>query len=805
MNENVEQIPSLPSEPPLRSWSSWRARSKRSKAIFLSVAILLCGGASYLLIGRGNDTISNSATLMAVTLDGDELDHVQFGSKGSLEGLLAKSFRLRLDEAPGPISILTEGEFRSERFLVVSNGRIALVGASDDRQGLIVVDPGSGEELELIEYDDVSISATFVRRSSQFFVTVAEDERSRCIGVDLEGNQVLIGRGYCQVLDSGDVLAIDEDDDSNEVSVLKADADGQQIGRYNFELEEFNVTSDGSFAHGYEREDDQGRMLLAVYDFSEEQVWRQPEDAIAADVVSEMSSGLVIAVDGGDEEVSVELITSTEEGSAVSGIASAEEVSLFVVDSGETLVIGEAMAGKEIDQWRIVQPTGEPGEEVFFEEAISSWFEVPTLGRIVAFDATKGEIYTGSIESGLEYVDDVDAESISVYTSGTDLFVHASDTLFLLNVETNELFRLSNDIAQVDYVSAESGVFVYRDEDENSFLARFVDGALVDLDEDDNIYSALVEADGQIYYSTADDDGDNLTLKSIKLHDDRARQASEVDKEIADEVLVFRSEYLWNTRVETSYLQLFEAIIDERRRECRDEGLETLEVSGTTTLQSIPGTGSVVCLTVSDADLDDFPYFGVEISNEADFDLAMMVEQDGDTLYEADDQMSGGRITSYSPLRDDMTLEAGTYRLRIFPVEGGGVTAPTVIRFFATSTSSTEYSEVATDGSFSTSGCDYVLESSGSSVTVEVSYDITSVLCIERLSTETIVGFTIRTVWDGSYLDVSYECDDFSGSFYSTSYADSMPAGTGYNRCSITETWPSDGSYGDLIVFYGGE
>lgn len=805
MNENVEQIPGIPSEPPLRPRSSWRAHSKRSKAIFLSVAILLCGGAAYLLIGRGNDTSSNSATLMAVTLDGDELDHVQFGSKGPLGGLLAKSFRLRLDEAPGPISVLAEGEFRSERFLVVSNGRIALVGASDDRQGLIVVDPGSGEELELIEYDDVSISATFVRRSSQFFVTVAEDERSRCIGVDLEGNQVLIGRGYCQVLDSGDVLAIDEDDDSNEVSVLKADADGQQTGRYDFELEDFVVTSDGSFAYGYEREDDQSRMLLAVYDFREEQVWRQPEDAISADVVSEMSSGLVIAVDGGDEEVSVELITSTEEGSDVSGIASAEEVSLFVVDSGETLVIGEAMAGKEIDQWRIVQPTGEPGEEVFFEEAITSWFEVPASGRIVAFDGIKGEIHTGFIESGLEYVDDVDAEFISVYSSGTDLFVHASDTLFLLDVETNELFRLSNDVAQVDYVSAESGVFVYRDEDENSFLARFVDGALVDLDEDDNIYSALVEADGQIYYSTSDDDGDNLTLKSIKLHDDRARQASEVDKEVADEVLVFRSEYLWNTRVETSYLQLFEAIIDERRRECRDEGLETLEVSGTTTLQSIPGTGSVVCLTVSDADLEDSPFFGVEISNEADFDLAMMVEQDGDTLYEADDQTSDGRIVSYSPLRDDMSLEAGTYRLRVFPVEGGGVTAPTTVRFFATSTSSSEYSEVASGNSFSTSGCDYVLNSSESSVTVEVSYDITSVLCIERLSTETIVGFTIRTVWDGTYLDVSYECDDFSGDFYSTSYSESMPAGKGYNRCSITETWPSDGSYGDLIVFYGGE
>ena len=799
MNENVEQIPGIPSEPPLRPWSSWRARSKRSKAIFLSVAILLCGGAAYLLIGRGNDTSSNSATLMAVTLDGDELDHVQFGSKGSLEGLLAKSFRLRLDTIPEPISVLAEGEFRTERFLVVSNGRIALVGDSDDRQGLIVVDPGSGEELELIEYDDVSISATFVRRSSQFFVTVFEEDRSRCIGVDLEGNQVLIGRGYCQVLDSGDVLAIDEDDDSNEVSVLKADADGQQTGRYDFELEDFVVTSDGSFAYGYEREDDQSRRLLAVYDFREEQVWRQPEDAIYADVVSEMSSGLVIAVDGGDEVVSLELITSTEEGSDVSGVASAEEVSLFVVDSGETLVIGEAMAGKEIDQWRIVQPTG---EEVFFEEAITSWFEVPASGRIVAFDGIKGEIYTGFIESGLEYVDDVDAEFISVYSSGTDLFVHASDTLFLLDVETNELFRLSNDVAQVDYVSAESGVLVYRDEDENNFLARFVDGELVDLDEDDNIL-AVVEADGKIYYSTSDYDGDNLTLKSIKLHDDRARQASEVDEEIADEVLVFRSEVL-NTRVETSYVQLFEAIIDERRRECRDEGLETLEVSGTTTLQSIPGTGSVVCLTVSDADLEDSPFFGVEISNEADFDLAMMVEQDGDTLYEADDQTSDGRIVSYSPLRDDMFLEAGTYRLRVFPVEGGGVTAPTTVRFFATSTSSSEYSEIASGNSFSTSGCDYVLNSSESSVYVEVSYDFTSVLCIERLSTETIVGFETETVWDGEYLDVSYGCDDFFGSFYYTS-SEWMPAGKGYNRCSFTETWPSDGSYGEIIVFYGGE
>jgi hypothetical protein len=315
----------------------------------------------------------------------------------------------------------------------------------------------------------------------------------------------------------------------------------------------------------------------------------------------------------------------------------------------------------------------------------------------------------------------------------------------------------------------------------------------------------LIGGDGFLYYTTSDFDGDNLTLKAIKLQEDRGRQGSEVSKDIADEVLLGSAVTRWNAGVEPSYSRAFEAIIDERRRACRDEGLEILEVSGTTTLQSIPGQGSVICLTVTESDVAGNPYFGLEVSNDADFDLAMTIEMDGDTLYEADDQMEGGKIVSYSPVRDDMFLEVGTYRLKVFPVEGGGVSAPTAIRFFTTTTTSSEYSEVTGSESFSTSGCDYILESSDYSVVVEVSYDFTNVLCIERLATDTILLFEIGTVYDGSYLDVNYDCDDFGGDFYLGKYSELQLAGKGYNRCSITETWPSDGSNGELIVSYGGE
>lgn len=800
-----EQTSNIPPEPPLRPWSSWKSRPKRSKAIFLSVAILLSGVVAYLLLGRGNDTSSNgTAALMAVTRDGDELDYVQFGVGSSVAKLLEESFRLRIDEVPSSIEVLDEGGPSSVPFLTVPNGRIALIAESDDQQGLIVIKPGSGLEVELIEYDDVLLSATYVRRSSQFFVTVAEEDRSRCVGVDLKGNQVLVGRGYCQVLDSGDVLAIDTDDDTNEVSVVKADDKGQQTGRYDFELDDFVVTTDGSFAYGFEQ-DGAERSLLAVYDFREERVWRQPADAISAALVSEMSRGLAIAVDRGTEEVSVELVMSTDEGSEVSTIASAEEVSVFVVDSAEKLIVGESMAGKDIDQWRMYGQLGTPVDGFIFEDAITAWFEIPALDRIVAFDGAKGEIFTGSIESGLEYVDDVNAEYISVYSTGQNVFVHADESLFLLDVEMKDLFRLSNDMAQVDYFSSELGVFIYQDEDENSFLARYVDGALVDVDEDDNIYPEVVEAGGFLYYSTSDDDGDNLTLKSIKLQNDGVQQGSEVDRDIAEDVLLLRAESRSGSDVEVSYPRLFEAVVDQRRRECRDEGLEILDVSEETTLPSIPGIGSVVCLTVAEADLDIDSFFGVEISNDGDFDLAMTVQQDDVTLYEADDQLSGGRIISYSPLRDDMTLDVGTYRLRVYPVEGGGVSAPTAIRFFATSTSTAEFSEMERELSFSTSVCDYVLDSSEPSVTIGISNDTTSVLCIERRSTDTIVGFTVITVRDGMFLDVGYECDDFSGNFYSSSYFELMPSGKGYNVCYISETYPFDGEFGDVRVFYDGD
>ena len=785
---------------------SWRALSLRPKALFLFLMIAVAGVAAYLFVGsEDGDSASTKSIAMAATLDGDEVDHLQFGSRSSIEGVLADAFRIRLDGLPLEMKVLDDDEIRPVRFHVAPNGRIALVGVRDESQGLVLVDPKSGKEVELIEYDDVSISATFVQSSSQFFATVAEEDRSRCIGVDLRGNQTLIGRGYCQVLTSGDVLAIDEDDDSDEVTVVKANSTGEQTGRYDFELSEFAVIADGTLAFGYQRDGADERPLLSVFDFREEEVWQQPEDALSAEVVDESQGGILIAVDVGNEEVSIELVKSVDDGAEVTTIASAEEVSVFVANAGETIIVGESMADKEIDEWRVVSDSGVASEDVFFQETLTSWFEVPSLDRVVAFDGSKGEVYSGSIDGGLEFVDDVDADSISVYVSGQDVFVHASDTFYLLDIQSNELFRLSNDVAEVQFVSEDSGVVVFTDDDENSRLARFVDGALVDLDEDDNIFSVLIGGDGFLYYTTSDFDGDNLTLKAIKLQEDRGRQGSEVSKDIADEVLLGSAVTRWNAGVEPSYSRAFEAIIDERRRACRDEGLEILEVSGTTTLQSIPGQGSVICLTVTESDVAGNPYFGVEVSNDADFDLAMTIEMDGDTLYEADDQMEGGKIVSYSPVRDDMFLEVGTYRLKVFPVEGGGVSAPTAIRFFTTTTTSSEYSEVTGSESFSTSGCDYILESSDYSVVVEVTYDFTNVLCIERLATDTILLFEIGTVYDGSYLDVNYDCDDFGGDFYLGKYSELQLAGKGYNRCSITETWPSDGSNGELIVSYGGE
>jgi len=738
-------------------------------------------------------------------MDGEEIDSLQLGDASSIKKLLKESARLRVDDISA-FQIFDAGSFETRLFEQTSGGRIIVKGISDDEEGLFLVSPKSGELFELISFDNYELSPTYFPASDIFFVTVAEDNRVRCLSVDMEGNQSLVGRGYCKPLVTSEVLAIDEDDDSSDVSVLKADSSGEPIGKYDFQLEDFSVTSDGHLAYGYKSNDD-GESFFAVFDFQEEEIWTEDESAIGVEAVETGSGVLLIATDNGDEQIVLESISSDGKSSTTTTLASAESLSVFSLDAGNTLLIGESKSGDEATTWQAVSAAGseKPSDEAFFDQTLSSIFAIPTLGQLVGWDGEKGELFLGNPSDGLEYVEDIDADYINVFASGEDLFIHAGTDLWRLDPKEPELFRLANDVSEVVSLSEEDAVFVYTDTDDNQRLARYVDDEMVDLDEADIIYDASVSSDGFIYYSTSDYDGSGLVLKAIKMVGSANRQRTQVSEEVTDDVLLRGSIPTWNGLVHLESRWEFDAVIDERRRACNEEGLQIVGLSEIASLSSISGSGATLCLNVTEDDGAAYPYFGLEVLNDADFDLAMEISQDGSVLYSADDQVSGSSITSYSPLRDDLQLDPGTYRVRIFEVEGNSVSAPTNVRFFGSNEPSITSSAVAGASNYDTGDCDWVLESDDYSIDVYISNSYTTTVCISRLATGSSIAFETLNVYGGSYLDVELDCDDFSNTYYYTYDVEYQAGGKGYNRCYITETYGSDGYEGTIRISYGGD
>jgi hypothetical protein len=344
-------------------------------------------------------------------------------------------------------------------------------------------------------------------------------------------------------------------------------------------------------------------------------------------------------------------------------------------------------------------------------------------------------------------------------------------------------------------------VFVFKDDNDNYRLVRLLEGELVEIDEDGLIGGLVTAGSSKLYYSTGDDDGSNIEFNSIDLSNEPGKQRSKVGKRLANDAMVIPELLDSDVFLEAHERNEVLANIDSRRRACKDEGLQILESGDSTTFEVLPTGGSYFCLSVSDQDLESFTYFGLEVSSE--IDLEMEVFQDDDVLYAGDDQVgSSGRIVSYDPTIINMDLVSGTYRVHLFPHEdNANLGVPSRVTF----SGSEEYVESETSTSAtvdsSTSGCDVIIYPFDT-MNFEIGQIAQQICFIQDPSAAQDISIQNLGAFDGQFLDVTLNCDSYD----KTSYNDYdyifyyIEAGKGVDRCEISETFSSDGSYGEVSV-----
>ena len=158
---------------------------------------------------------------------------------------------------------------------------------------LKILDITSGSSIDLIEPDYFSLSSYYSSTYSKFFVTVSEDDRTRCLSVDLKGNQVQLGRGYCKLLTTDLVLVVDEDDDSDRVMILTFDSEGAEVGEVEVELSGIATTPSGDLLYGFSENAD-GASLFTVLNSDGTNIWQASPDFLETIVIDVLNNGLIV-------------------------------------------------------------------------------------------------------------------------------------------------------------------------------------------------------------------------------------------------------------------------------------------------------------------------------------------------------------------------------------------------------------------------------------------------------------------------------------------------------------------------------
>jgi hypothetical protein len=777
--------------------------SKKKTFVIGFLIILAIAALALFFLGQsGNESSSRSAVVLASYDDG-VVDYIQIGSSDSVETIVDEAGKTQLEEMV-QIQILSEGVFSARSYVSLSDGDVAFSYRNKEKEGLKILDITSGSSIDLIEPDYFSLSSYYSSTYSKFFVTVSEDDRTRCLSVDLKGNQVQLGRGYCKLLTNDLVLVVDEDDDSDRVMILTFDSEGAEVGEVEVELSGMSTTPSGDLLFGFSENAD-GASLFTVLNSDGTNIWQASPDFLETIVIDVLNNGLVVAVDEGEEIEILRLITAASETGDVRILAEAEKISTFSSPNGNAIFVSAVSQDSEFDSWEMFTITSEanPESQEFYSGELTSMYFVPDSETILGWNSSNSELLIGTANTGLTDLADFEASISQIFVMQNQVYVLSDGELWVVNEVDLDVDKIAEDIASVTEVSrGESNAFVYMDTNDNYRLARIIDGSLIEIDEDDLILGLHESGSSKLYYSTAESDSSNIELYSVDLVNDAGEQRAKVGKRIANDTVIISESSTW----EDFFLGAYEgkeavANIDSRRRACKDENLQILESGASTTFQVLPPEGAYFCISVSERDLETISYFEIEVSS--DIDLEMEVFQENEVLYAEDDERnsSGGRV-SYNPSIFNMELEAGTYRVHIFPEEPRpNLGSPSTVTFQG----STDYVERETSTTSptdtSTSGCDVTVDSFETQY-FDINYDSKQICFIQDPDDPQEIVITNLGAYDGGYLDVTLTCDTFSDTVY-TDYENifySIDAGKGVERCEIRETFSGDGSYGQVSV-----
>jgi hypothetical protein len=778
--------------------------SKRKIAEVTIVADAVAVAALVLFQSSSNGPDDSNAPVVLANFDDEKIDYLQIGSSNSVEKILDGAGKIRLEDV-SQIQVLSDGFFSVRNYVSLQNGDVALSYTHKDRTGLSILKGNSESVIELVEPDYFSISTYYSANSSKFFVTVIEENRSRCLLIDLKGNQTQLGRGYCKLLTSDLVLVIEKDDDTNKVTVRTFDAEGMEVEKVEVELSDFGTTPSGDLYYGFS-ENSSGDSLLTVLKSSGLKIWQTSPEALETSVVDVLNNGLVVAVDEGDEIARLNLITANSDAGIITTVAEGEKVSSFSSTDRKTLYVSAASQDSEFDEWKVfsINSQDEPIGKDFYSGELTTMYFIPESQTILGWNSNSSELLIGTEEEGLTYLSDFDAPISQLFIMQNQVYLLSDGELWNLNESEQDVDKLEENIALViEVASGNSNVFVFKDDNDNYRLVRLLDGELVEIDEDGLIGGLVTAGSSKLYYSTGDEDGSNMEFNSIDLSNEPGKQRSKVSKRLANDAMVIPELLDSGLFLEPRERSEVVANIDSRRRACKDEGLQILESGDSTTFEVLPTGGSYFCISVSDRDLESFTYFGLEVSSE--IDLEMEVFQDDDVLYAGDDQVGpSGRIVSYDPTIINMDLVSGTYRVHLFPHEdNSNLGVPSRVTF----TGSEEYVESETSTSTSasvdssTSGCDVIMNPFDS-LNFEIGQDSKVICFIQDPSAAQDISIQNLGAYDGQFLDVTLNCETYSD----TTYNDYdyifyyIEAGKGVDRCEISETYAGDGSYGEVSV-----
>ena len=776
--------------------------SKKKITVIAFLVIAALGIISFLFRSTSGAPSDSKTSVLLTSLEDGEIDYVQVGSSKSLEKILNSAVQTRLEEI-SQIRVLSGESFSFRNYVSLPNGDLAVSYTNKEKRGLTILKANSELPIELIEPDDHYLSTAFSSIQARFFVTVAEGNRIRCLSIDLEGNQIQLGRGYCKLLTSDLVLVVDEDDDTNKVTILTIDVKGAEIGEVEVELSDFNTTPSGDMYYGYS-ENGAGDSLLTVLKSDGLQIWKASSESLATSLSEVLNTGLVVAVDEGQEIEKLILITAKSDTGIVSTIAEGEKVSTFSSTDGKLLFTSTASQDAEFNDWKVfgVNSEDEPIGRDFYVGGLTNLYFVPESQTILGWNANSNELLFGTEEGSLTYLSDFDNPISQIFIMQTQVYLLSGDELWRIDESQQDLVKIEDNIAIVTQVAnGASNVFVYQDDNENYRLVQLIEGELVDIAEDNFIDGLIESGSSKLYYSTGDPDRSNLDLYSIDLANDPVKQRSKIGKRLASDSIVLPEFSVDEVFLAERYGTESFANIDRRRRACKDEGLQILESGDSATFDVIPPNGSYFCLFVSEKD-SGFYGFGLEVTSESDLEIE--VSQDGDVLYAVDDQVnSSGGIVSYDPSIVNMSLSTGTYRVHLFPHESNADSGSPSVLFRGNQ----DYVESETFPSSptqnSTSGCDIIVNPDDTT-NFEVDQYSKEICFIRDPSTEQEITIQILGVSDGSWLDVRLDCSSFSQTEYSSPIYYYIDAGKGIDRCEIGEIYPSDGSYGEVSVSANG-